>query len=138
MDDNRLIRLEHAALVGEGREIPMPAENIRDLVAEIRSLRAALAAATARAEAAEKDANELNNQLDVVAQRLMRAEDAAKTKTRQIIILRGNAEAAAAKLAAVDKYASYYHDAITDYECGGPRQPLDYAEWMAQQGEVKP
>ena len=89
-----------------------------------------------RAKTAEKTATKLNNRLDVVAQRLIQAKNTAKTKTRQIIILRWNAEA---KLATINKYASYYHDAITNYEYGGPRQPLDYAEWLAQQqSEAQP
>ena len=43
--------LQHRAQVGAGREIPIAAEALGELVAEIAQLRAALAAATQRAEA---------------------------------------------------------------------------------------
>lgn len=45
---------------------------------------------------------------------------------------RKRAEAAEAALPLVDKYAEYYRDAQSNYECGGETQPLDFADWRAR------
>ncbi len=98
------------------------------LAAEVRRLRGELRAMQQRAEAAEATGYDVAAQAAVSTQNLREA----------LAAMQQRAEAAEAALDSVGEYADYYHDAITDYECGGPRQPLDFAEWLAQQSEVQP
>ena len=100
------------------------------------NLRAALAAATQRAEVAE--AQERLAVADIAAtERRMQADvdfwtnSAGEWKQR--------AEAAEAKLARVDEYGAYYAIAWEWFEADsdGP-EPLTFAEWLDEQSEVQP
>lgn len=68
-------------------------------------------------------------ELDAMRARAEAAERERDAWQRNAAMWHDKAEAAEAALRVVDTYASYYYDARQCYECGGERQPLEFAEW---------
>lgn len=93
------------------KQLEQAQQHIIDLQVEITNLRAAQAAATQRAEAAEAR---------------------ALAATQQWVIAR-------TQLESVHDYAIYYMDAweVFEADSDGP-EPLDFTEWLAQQSEAQP
>ena len=99
------------------------------LVAEVRRLRGKLEAATASAEAAEKDANELRADNEMNNHYAGRALDAE----RKLAAVTARAEAAEAKLAQVQRYSAYIASAWLQGSSA-----FFFEDWLAQRGEAHP